>query len=824
MTPAIEKLRRFFRLEAERDYDNRAVVGGLENMLESWEAEARAEQVDEQLVLAIVARLRDYGRLSPEGRAEALEGLWKRINRETGAADEQPKSKRVKGAAKPKEQAPETPEAVAANAPPKPRKRKINIPKPVPIEGPPAALDAAVTVLDGVGPANAERLGKLGLHTLGDMLYHFPRRYDDYSQLLPIRKLRYGQDVTVIGTVRSTATRATRNRQKVAEAVVEDGTAALQINWFNQPWAIRNLNEGDQVVLSGTVSQYLGRLTMSNPELEMLEAEHLHTNRILPVYPLTAKISQRWMRGMMNKVVAYWAPRVQDPLPDALVEGAKLFPLSHALLQAHFPDSWEELEAARHRLAFEELFLMQLAVVQQKQKWQGQEARRFEPENDWLKAQLEKLPFTLTQGQQMAVKDLQNDLARGRPMNRLLQGDVGSGKTVVAALGIAIIAHAGAQAALMAPTSILAEQHFTSFKALLASEGGLLRADELALMVGATSEAEKKRIRQGLKEGDIKLVIGTHTLIEDPVVFSQLEFIVIDEQHRFGVQQRATLRAKGSNPHLLVMTATPIPRSLSLTVYGDLDLSIIDELPPGRQEVGTYILYPRERERVYGLIRGQLEEGRQAFIIYPLVEESEASQTKAAVQEHEKLQKEVFPNYEVLLLHGRLSADEKEATMARFRDSAAQVLVSTSVVEVGVDIPNATVMLIEGANRFGLAQLHQFRGRVGRGADKSYCVLIPEHDDAAENERLKAMTETNDGFKLAEIDLKQRGPGEFLGTRQSGFDDLRLASLTDARLVDKTRRHAEELLLADPALSNPEHKALALALQRFWNNGKGDLS
>jgi len=522
-------------------------------------------------------------------------------------------------------------------------------------------------------------------------------------------------------------------------------------------------------------------------------------------------------------VVSYWAPRVPDPLPDVVIESAKLEPLSEALFQAHFPDSQENINAARQRLAFDELFLLQLAVLQQKQVWQGQTAQRFEAPRDWLDAQIARLPYQLTNAQKRALADLLKDLNSGRPMNRLLQGDVGSGKTVVAALCMSTVTRTGAQAALMAPTSILAEQHYASLQALLVGEGNL-HPGELRLIIGSTPEAEKREIREGLQSGRIKVVVGTHTLIEDPILFSQLELVVIDEQHRFGVGQRAALRAKGTNPHLLVMTATPIPRSLSLTVYGDLDLSLIDEMPPGRQEVATYLLLPRERERAYKLIRREVEAGRQAFIIYPLIEESESSEAKAAVDEQKRLKKEVFPNLKVELLHGRLNAEEKDKAMAAFRDGKAQVMVSTTVIEVGVDIPNAAVMLIEGANRFGLAQLHQLRGRVGRGAEKSYCILIPDHKNTAENERLQALLETNDGFILAEKDLEQRGPGQFLGRQQSGFLDFRLASLSDARLIDKARRHAEQLLAADPTLRQPEHRALAAAVKTYLSDGKGDLS
>jgi ATP-dependent DNA helicase RecG len=446
-----------------------------------------------------------------------------------------------------------------------------------------------------------------------------------------------------------------------------------------------------------------------------------------------------------------------------------------------------------------------------------------------LDAQVASLPFNLTSAQNKAIADVRADLASGHPMNRLLQGDVGSGKTVVAALGIAMVVRHSSQAALMAPTSILAEQHFSSMKNLLAGEKGTLAGHQIRLMIGATPESEKQDIRQGLANGEIKLVIGTHALIEDPVTFADLQLTIIDEQHRFGVEQRAALRAKGHNPHLMVMTATPIPRSLALTVYGDLDLLVMDEMPPGRQVVETHILLPRERERGYSLIRNQVSQGHQVFIIYPLVENTDSgleldaeAASKAAVDEHRRLQSEVFPDLQLSLMHGRLKPDEKEQAMARFRDGETQIMVSTSVVEVGVDIPNATVMLIEGANRFGLAQLHQFRGRVGRGTAKSYCLLIPETEDAAENERLSAMVTTNDGFELADIDLNQRGPGDFLGTRQSGYTkQLQMASLTDFQLIEKAQRSAKALFEQDPDLSLPQNRELAATLAHFWGqNGQ----
>jgi len=407
-------------------------------------------------------------------------------------------------------------------------------------------------------------------------------------------------------------------------------------------------------------------------------------------------------------------------------------------------------------------------------------------------------------------------------MNRLLQGDVGSGKTVVAALAAAMITSNSAQAAIMAPTSLLANQHYQNFLDLLKD---ILKPEEIRLLVGDTPEAEKEEIRAGLANNSIKIVIGTHAVIEPNIQFAELQFVVIDEQHRFGVDQRAELRSKGTNPHLLVMTATPIPRSLALTLYGDLDLSIMDEMPVGRKPINTFVLRPQERERAFVLLRGQIQDGKQAFIIYPLIEESEKIDARAAVDDYETLSKEVFPNLKLGLLHGKLRPNEKDATMLKFRDKEYDVLVSTTVVEVGVDVPNATVMLIEGADRFGLAQLHQLRGRVGRGADQSYCLLIPTHEDKAENERLQAMAETNDGFVLAEKDLQLRGPGEFLGTRQAGYtSSLRMASITDVKLIEKARTQAQKLFEQDADLSKPENSLLAEAFGRFWGEGKGDVS
>ncbi len=820
MKSSIKKLQNILKLEGERGYDNRAVMGGFNRLLDNWENEARSEGVPEALIEAISQKLRRYSSLDVPSRREVLLHIRDLLEK---ASNGSPLDLPL-----PPPPAPVTDESLAVVAPPVPKvETQGRRPRPAPTavaEGL-AALNASVTVLPQVGPARARALGRLGLRTLRDLLYYFPRRYVDYSQLKPINRLWYGEEVTVIGTVRDVSVRPVRGGQmQLIEAVLSDGSGALRLTWFNQQEPARRLRPGMQIAVAGKIDQYMGRLVMNSPEWELLDQQQLNTNRIVPVYSLTAQITQRWLRRQINQVVTYWAPRLADYLPETIRRNADLIDLGTALLQMHFPDSWEQLQAARHRLAFDEIFFLQLGMLRQKRAWQESRARVFDTPAEWLEAVLQGLPFPLTNAQQRALADVRHDLASGRPMNRLLQGDVGSGKTVVAAMAIAMVTRLGAQAALMAPTSILAEQHYQSMLRLLAGKPRLLPPQAIRLLVGSTSEAEKREIRQGLSDGSIKLVIGTHALIEDPVTFADLQLAIVDEQHRFGVEQRAALRAKGDNPHLLVMTATPIPRSLALTIYGDLDLSIIDEMPPGRQPVSTYVLTPRERERAYRLIRNQIAAGRQAFIIYPLIEENEKSESKAAVEEYNRLQEEVFPDLSLGLLHGRLRPDEKDEVMERFRRGEHHILVSTSVVEVGVDVPNATVMLIEGANRFGLAQLHQFRGRVGRGGDQAYCLLIPDSSDEVENERLRVMAETNDGFVLAERDLEQRGPGEFLGTRQSGYSELQLANLTDIHLIEKARRQAHWLFEQDPDLQRPAHKLLASALERFWSGGKGDIS
>lgn len=861
MHSSIEKLQKFFKLEKERGYDNRAVVGGLDKIIPAWDREAHGNQIEEGVIQTVIDRLKEYPSLDLAGRTTVLDQLIEDLQK-VPTTPPAPTAPRPQSAPRPAAPRPEPvqrtepvqraepphrpepvqrPAAAPVRSEPAPRQAVQSRPastaaastsrRAQPQEEPrsPAGLNAPLTVIQGIGPKHAQTLERLGLRTLEDLLYNFPRRYDDYSQLKPINRLTYGEEVTVLGTIQAIQTRAVRGGStQLTEAVISDGTGTLRLSWFNQPWLANHYNTGGQVVVSGKLDQYLGRMVMNSPDIEPIDQEHLHTNRIVPVYPLTANITEKWLRRMMYQAVNFWALRVQDYMPTSVKSHLKLMDLGAALLQTHFPESQEMLDIARWRLAFDEIFLLQLGVLRQKRAWQSTEAHIFETSDDWLEAQLSRLPFALTGAQKNAIQDVRRDISSGKPMNRLLQGDVGSGKTVVAALAVQLVTHQNAQAAIMAPTSILAEQHFRSLQRLLTApnENGEapLQPEQIRLLVGDTSTADKQDIRDGLADGSIKLVIGTHALIEAPILFKDLELVVVDEQHRFGVAQRSALRSKGTNPHLLVMTATPIPRSLALTVYGDLDLTVMDEMPAGRQPIETHVLRPLERERAYTLIRAQVTEGRQAFIIYPLVEQGEKEETLAAVESHARLQKEIFPNLKLGLLHGRMKPDEKDEVMARFRDGETQILVSTSVVEVGVDVPNATVMMIEGANRFGLAQLHQFRGRVGRGQQQSYCLLIADGEDAVENERLAVMAETNDGFVLAERDLQQRGPGEFLGTRQAGFNELKMANLTDEHIIEKARQQALSIFQEDPDMTAQANQLLVIKLNQFWGGPKGDIS
>lgn len=721
---------------------------------------------------------------------------------------------------------------------PEPARSRSAPPKRPPVASKPAAparskpatigLADAVTLLPTVGPGRAKQLEQLGVKTVRDLIYLLPRRHVDYGNVEKIGSLLFGRMSTVQGVVQQVNANPTRGGRTIIDVVVADETGAIHAIFFN-PWVEKQLVPGTPVSLSGRIEQRRGMLCLNSPEWEILSEETLHTGRIVPVYPLTKGLHQKTLRTLVRIALDRGLHLVTEHLPGRTLQRAGVIGIREALEWIHFPEGSTPDEArvrlhrARSRLAFDELLLMQIGLLQRKHQWQAEPGNAIRIDQQAMSTLMRALPFALTGAQQRALGEILDDMASELPMTRLLQGDVGSGKTAVAAAaGLAAIRD-GYQVAVMAPTELLAEQHMRSFGRLYENLPEDLRP-AIALLTGSTRAAARREIAAGLEAGEIDLLVGTQALIQEGVTFARLGLAVVDEQHRFGVAQRAMLREKGNNPDLLVMTATPIPRSLALTIHGDLDVSTLDELPPGRQPIETHWIQASQARRAYEFVRKQVEAGRQAFIVFPLVEESEMIDAKAAVDEHQRLSQEVFPDLNVGLLHGRMKPAEKDDVMIRFRDGEIDILVSTSVVEVGIDVPNATVMLIEGAERFGLAQLHQFRGRVGRGSEKSYCLLVSGDSGGDVRTRLQAMVDTQDGFRLAQIDLELRGPGDFLGTRQSGLPELRLADLADMRDIDRARSEARAILDDDPMLERAEHAFLAGKVEAFWSSMVADVS
>lgn len=831
MSSTLEKLEKVLSLEKTQGYRDRAVIGGLRRFVARWREEAlNAIQDDhaKRQIRIISELLRGYGDKDVESRKSTVHEVLKQL-RNVAVQDqpaEAPAQPDRNGGAGASRQAPNTSQRQRPS-PPSPEKAQEKVEQATQRQERSARTDLDLSMpvdeLRGISDAYRKRLSRLGVRTIEDLMYLLPRRYDDFSALKTINQLEYGEEVTIVGTVWEANNRRTRSGQTITTVTFSDATGTIQATWFNQSYLTRQMRPGRKIVLSGKVDKYLGRLTFQAPEWEPLEQKLVHTARLVPVYPLTKGISARWMRRLMHRVVEGWAGSVEEYVPGHVRERQDLPGINEALHQVHFPDDWGTLKQARRRLSFDEFLLIQLGVLRQRHLWQQETGRPMETHVDLLQSIRDALPFRLTSAQERVLDGILQDLTRTRPMSRLLQGDVGSGKTVVAVVAMLMTVANGAQAALMAPTEILAEQHYRNVTNFLASLEDEAPQPEVRLLTGSLNKSEKDAIYEEIVSGEADIVIGTHALIQEGVDFKDLAFAVIDEQHRFGVSQRSALRQKGYAPHVLVMSATPIPRTLALTVYGDLDISVIDELPPGRQEIRTRKVLPRERERAYQFVRSQIEKGRQAFIICPLVEASDKIEAKAATEEHERLQKEVFPDLKLGLMHGRLKNDEKEAVMAQFRAGELDILVSTSVVEVGIDVPNATVMVVEGAERFGLAQLHQFRGRVGRGEHQSYCLLLAESPSANAQARLDVLEETQDGFRLAEEDLKLRGPGEFFGTRQSGLPDLKAAKLSDVEILETARAEALEIYRRDPDLSDPEHALLRKHVNDFWQ-GEGDLS
>jgi ATP-dependent DNA helicase RecG len=826
--------------EQKRDCDDGAAAGGLERFLTNWRKEANGALQHEpvQQALELLAGYSVFDITTRRARVGvALDGL-RALFRPTLAKDQRP----------------QTPS-------PKPRPPTPD-PRP-PTAAPPLTLDTTIDQLPGVGKVTAQSFKRLGVRTVRDMLYHFPHRYDDYTSQKQIADLEIGAVETVVATVADIRSFGTRSGMNGLEVLVHDESGTLKVVFFRQPWLAKQFQIGAQIVLSGKVDSYQGLRQMTAPDWEPYSDDELiHTGRLVPVHPLTKGLYERNARTIIKRVVDRAAPMVEDYLPAAVRERANLAPLGEALAQMHFPVDKDQLERARRRLGFDEFLFIQLGVLQRKLLWQGEHGYAMEFKQEVHEDFLDKLPFELTGAQVRALEQIFHDIGRPTPMARLLQGDVGSGKTAVAAATAVQAIANGFQAAIMAPTEILAEQHYKGLRALLGKVRiprglgsgvggqeedavadprpqtpdphkaeldelkrilGMVPEDDLdgqgvrvALLTGSLGAKERRRVLEAIANGDVDLIVGTHALITESVQYAQLGLVVVDEQHRFGVEQRQRLKNKGFNPHMLVMTATPIPRTLTLTIYGDLDTAVLDELPPGRQEIKTRWIVSAERDKSYKHLRREISRGRQAYVVCPLVDESEKIDLPSAEEMYVKLGADIFPDLRVALIHGKMLPREKDEVMVAFRNHEHDILVATAVIEVGIDVPNATTMMIEGAERFGLAQLHQFRGRVGRGIHQSYCILISDKENEITKTRLEAMENTTDGFKLAEIDLQLRGPGEFFGTRQSGTPDLKVAQLADTRLLHAANLEAHKILADDATLQKPEHALLKAKVDAFW--------
>lgn len=789
---AVLRFRKILELELRRGADDGAVIGGIDRFL----ANARADKGVEAVLNGSPPLPQGYHALSSaQRRAWISQAL---VAKPVTKAPEKKSTAKAKPAAA-------TPSAISKTPPPA------------------DPIDSPVTVIKGVKAALQLKFAKLGVATVRDLLYLFPNRHNDYADVRKIADLVPDEEQTAqVSIVSAGVTRL--GFRPGTTATVSDETGMMRVVWFNQPYLAEQLHTNDKIVIAGKVGLFNRHKTMENPEWERVEAGDLtHTGRHVPVYPLTQGLSQRVLRRAVKEAVDRFVQYARDPLPAEIRQRLALPGLQDALRAMHYPETKEAHETARHRMAFEELLRVQIAVLERRNEWQDGKSPAFEVD-DTLDDYRAALPFTLTRAQDRVLGDIIGDVQRDRPMARLLQGDVGSGKTAVAAAALTVAVANGYQGALMAPTEILAEQHYRTLATLLAKVKVHGRPMRVELLTGSLTGARKREVAAAMASGEIDVAVGTHALIQEGVSFRKLGIAVVDEQHRFGVMQRAALRERmvdpdapdqhPMTPHLLVMSATPIPRTLALTFFGDLDVSVIDELPPGRKPIVTKWVGPDDRGQAYGFVREEVQHGRQAFVVCPLIEESASIVSRAATIEYERLATQVFPELRLGLLHGRMPAAEKEAVLQAFRRGDLHILVATTVIEVGIDIPNASVMVIEGADRFGLAQMHQLRGRVGRGADQSYCLLLSDDPSMTARTRLQLLEDNNDGFALAEADLKLRGPGDVIGTRQSGIPELQAADFSDVGLIETARKEAMALLAEDPGLKAPEHALLAAEVAR----------
>ena len=821
-----ESVKRILELEAQKGYQDSAVIGGLDRFLEKWADVPNAPDAQHRDTSSRpTTRPERYSSLSEQERVKFIQGFLDLLDRGNGkASPPKPPAIEARGIPEPKRQAAAGNTGKLGGTTPRRGTGAI-----VPVSG----VDSPITSIKGISNNLAAKFQKLGVRTIRDLLYYFPRRHLDFSQRKSISSLAEGKEETIVANVWE-ARLTGFGKRKHTEAIVGDDTGNIRVVWFNNPWVAKSLKPNSRIVISGRVALFRGQHVFESPEWELEESETIHTGRLVPLYHLTEGLRPRQTRKLIKSAVDGWAAGLVDFLPGDIKAKQHLVNLPEAIAQAHFPDDITGKDKARVRLAFDELFVLQVGVQGKKRAWQeGQPASALvlnSTSRDVLDRFASSLPFKLTSAQEKSLREILDDLSKAKPMSRLLQGDVGSGKTVVATAALLVAVANGFQAAFMAPTEILAEQHLSTLRQLLSRTGtcvaenewaysysGLLpRPVTIALLTGDMTPSARRELHRRIKEAEVDVVVGTHAIIQKDVEFHRLGMAVVDEQHRFGVSQRSALRQKGSNPHILVMTATPIPRTLALTLYGDLDLSVIDQLPAGRQIIKTKWLKPDQRDRAYDFIKREVGKGRQAFIICPLVEESEAIQAKAAVAEYERLSDEVFADLSVGLVHGRMAAAAKDSVMRAFRNGEFDILVATPVIEVGIDVPNATVMFVESADRFGLSQLHQFRGRVGRGTEQSYCMLLADNPSEIGSQRLDIIERVQDGFRLAEEDLRLRGPGEFFGTRQSGLPDLRMARLSDVAILEAARNEAIALFQKDPHLKNPQHAALTRELARVW--------
>jgi ATP-dependent DNA helicase RecG len=816
----LEKLIRPFSLEERMSFCNLSVLGGFDNYVKHWVLEAKKLSAEEQVlrklgeVEALFGHYRCATSLKREQIHHASQGLvrdileYERVQKRPAhqlSAEEEAFSPRI---LIPRPDQHKAPGPVGASIPSPPEvaaparggaERTLSVKSRIAERArdkylPP--LDSPVQYARGVGPQLAKKMGRMGIKVIEDLLTHFPRRYEDRSHLTPIAGVQDGTFETVAGNVVAKKESRPRRGLVITRVIIDDGTARLSLVWFNQPFRGAQLQPGIKLYASGKIERSFREIQMSNPEYELAGDEDMvHTGRIVPIYPSTENLSQKVFRKIIKTNLDAYGHQLQDLLPEELKSSYNFMSYEEALREMHFPSDFLLQTEAQNRLVYEELFFLQVGLLLMKNERQvAEKNRRYPIENDFLSSFGKRLPFTLTGAQTRVINEILEDLADLTPMSRLVQGDVGSGKTVIAASALLAVVLSGFQGGIMAPTEILAEQHFKKFLQLLAPYD-----ITIGLLMGSLGKKEKEKVHRQIREGELQVVVGTHALIQEEVGFQNLGLVVVDEQHRFGVMQRAEFGRKGYNPDMLVMTATPIPRTLALTLYGDLDISVVDELPPGRQKIISRWSHFGDEPKVYHFVRKEVQSGRQAYVVCPLIEESDKITAKAATQEAESLGKKYFSDLRISLLHGKMKAAEKEEIMKDFRDGRIDVLISTTVIEVGVDVPNASVMVVQNADRFGMAQLHQLRGRVGRGAYKSYCFFVADPKTDEGIQRLKIMEQSDDGFLIAEKDLQLRGPGDYYGTRQHGLPELKISDLLRDHLVlERARRDAQRLLSESP--------------------------